>query len=361
MPDLDESHHYRDVDTQLLECSGLPGWASCSCGTGIKSEFYGRCLNCQDAYIDEKCGVKPVVWRSTDYTPAALPAAVNVLAEVDGAASPLAQQCKRVTRPRSKSPRIASSSSFAPPTKPRGRPPNGSRTRQQSFKGVRQRAGVRGYLVEIRPPKWKRTIWLGTYGTDAEAAAAYDAGVFYTKKKTQYNFPHLKATFPHLPANLRLDHPDDSEKIKNFVQVQAKEAAQNIRNLASNVNGYAPAAVPAQTAATLSTVAVPKIAAAAATVATPITESALKVEDLACVDCEAPAFASTSTASSPSTDSSVHISPEWEGSMDLDSLPFIEMGMNPFIDLDALLPEPEGVFYSLFQSPYRLEEAVVWR
>ena len=44
------------------------------------------------------------------------------------------------------------------------------------FKGVRTRQGVKGYLVEIRPPKWKKTIWLGTYNTSVEAAGAYDAG-----------------------------------------------------------------------------------------------------------------------------------------------------------------------------------------
>jgi hypothetical protein len=48
------------------------------------------------------------------------------------------------------------------------------------FKGVRTRRGVKGYLVEIRPPKWKKTIWLGTYNTSIEAAGAYDAGTHVT-------------------------------------------------------------------------------------------------------------------------------------------------------------------------------------
>lgn len=46
----------------------------------------------------------------------------------------------------------------------------------RTFKGVRTRKGVKGFLVEIRPPKWKKTIWLGTYTTLREAAGAYDAG-----------------------------------------------------------------------------------------------------------------------------------------------------------------------------------------
>jgi hypothetical protein len=96
---------------------------------------------------------------------------------------------------------------------------------------VRQRKGVRGYLVEIRPPKWKRTIWLGTYNSDREAAGAYDAGVFYTNKKTKYNFPDLHGTFPPLPPQLRLDNANDSDAIKVFVQHEARLAAEKVRSL----------------------------------------------------------------------------------------------------------------------------------
>jgi len=100
------------------------------------------------------------------------------------------------------------------------------------FRGVRQRKGVRGFLVEIRPPKWKKTIWLGTYNSDREAAGAYDAGIFYTNKKTRYNFPVLEGTFPPLPAPLRLDNADHSDEIKNFVQKEAREAAVKVRSFA---------------------------------------------------------------------------------------------------------------------------------
>jgi hypothetical protein len=85
---------------------------------------------------------------------------------------------------------------------------------------------VKGFLVEIRPPKWKKTIWLGTYTTSREAAGAYDAGVFYTKKaNTKYNFQSSAGAFPPLPAHLRLDRADSHEEIKLFVQAQAKLAA----------------------------------------------------------------------------------------------------------------------------------------
>lgn len=105
-----------------------------------------------------------------------------------------------------------------------------SRAGRIGFMGVRTRKGVRGYLVEIRPPKWKRTIWLGTYKTAEEAACAYDAGVFYTRKKTKHNFPELEATFPPLPCHLRFDSADDLEEIKLFVQKQARQVTLFARN-----------------------------------------------------------------------------------------------------------------------------------
>lgn len=105
----------------------------------------------------------------------------------------------------------------------------------QDFKGVRTRRGVKGFLVEIRPPKWKKTIWLGTYNTDVEAAGAFDAGVFYTNKpNTKYNFRALEAGFPPLPSHLSLDRPDNMDEIKCFVQRQAKLAAAAARGMCTS-------------------------------------------------------------------------------------------------------------------------------
>lgn len=103
------------------------------------------------------------------------------------------------------------------------------------FRGVRTRKGVKGFLVEIRPPRWKRTIWLGTYSTDFEAAGAFDAGVFYTNKPDKkYNFRDLEREFPPLPPHLRLDNAESMNEIKCFVQKQAKEAAAAARRMWNN-------------------------------------------------------------------------------------------------------------------------------
>jgi hypothetical protein len=102
------------------------------------------------------------------------------------------------------------------------------------YNGVRTREGVRGFLVEIRPPRWKKTIWLGTYDTVIEAAAAHDAGVFYTNKpKRKYNLFHNinpALYFPPLPAhlNIRDSSPQVREDIKNFVKQQAASVASQV-------------------------------------------------------------------------------------------------------------------------------------
>jgi hypothetical protein len=106
---------------------------------------------------------------------------------------------------------IASSDSESPP----------------EYRGVRVRPGVKGFLVEIRPKRWKKTIWLGTYQTSPEAARAYDAGIFYTGKCIPYNFQESEGSFPPLPKHLSLANfdPDVMEQSKVFVKQRAVEAA----------------------------------------------------------------------------------------------------------------------------------------
>jgi hypothetical protein len=76
-----------------------------------------------------------------------------------------------------------------------------------AFRGVRHRPELNKWVTEIRPTSQKRKIWLGTYETPQEAARAYDAGIFYTKKKIPYNFadsPHHLHNQP-IPAELPWD------------------------------------------------------------------------------------------------------------------------------------------------------------
>ncbi len=76
-----------------------------------------------------------------------------------------------------------------------------------AFRGVRHRPELNKWVTEIRPTSQKRKIWLGTYETPQEAARAYDAGIFYTKKKIPYNFedsPHHLHNQP-IPPELPWD------------------------------------------------------------------------------------------------------------------------------------------------------------
>jgi hypothetical protein len=252
MPEVGDVHlHAQNLPDLILQHSTHGCFSRClSCGSGVKSEVFSACLECRELFQDVKPGdsakapllVDSSVWPSANDIPQA-PVAV-------GNHVPVPFTPARVTRPRSSSSDDSLVRSPSP-TSPyrtqysqRGRPPNGSRQGPKGFKGVRQRKGVRGYLVEIRPPKWKRTIWLGTYSTDREAAGAYDAGIFYTHKKTRYNFPDLQGTFPPLPSQLRLDNADDSEEIKTFVQKEARVAAQKVKELPAATTAVTSAAAP---------------------------------------------------------------------------------------------------------------------
>jgi hypothetical protein len=85
------------------------------------------------------------------------------------------------------------------------------------------------YLAEIRPKKWNKKIWLGTYNTAQEAARAYDAGIFYTDKKIPLNFHDSVTSFVAIPPV----SPEDTcwsessmEEFKYFIKEQILKAAR---------------------------------------------------------------------------------------------------------------------------------------
>lgn len=96
---------------------------------------------------------------------------------------------------------------------------------QSTYRGVRWKA--KKWTSEIRPTGAKKTVWLGTYATEEEAASAYDAGIFYfDKPKNLYNFPDSETYL--VPLNRNLDERAQLIHIKTQARLIAKKRAQLI-------------------------------------------------------------------------------------------------------------------------------------
>jgi hypothetical protein len=86
------------------------------------------------------------------------------------------------------------------------------------FKGIRQKENK--WISEIRPSCSKKTVWLGTYKTQEEAALAYDAGIFYYQKfGIPFNFPDSPKVLPAIKEG-----PQDVST--KFVKTEARRNAQ---------------------------------------------------------------------------------------------------------------------------------------
>uniref|UniRef100_A0A6I9QJY1 Ethylene-responsive transcription factor ERF015 n=2 Tax=Elaeis guineensis var. tenera TaxID=51953 RepID=A0A6I9QJY1_ELAGV len=103
----------------------------------------------------------------------------------------------RVKRERCKSPRREADSS----SRGGGRVIN---RRRPLFRGVRMRKWGR-WVSEIRVPKSRTRIWLGSYSTPEKAARAYDAAVYCLRgDQARFNFPEDRIRGLHISEEQRL-------------------------------------------------------------------------------------------------------------------------------------------------------------
>ncbi|ERM99749.1 ethylene-responsive transcription factor ERF039 [Amborella trichopoda] len=88
-----------------------------------------------------------------------------------------------------------------------------------TFRGVRKRSWGR-YVSEIREPKKKTRIWLGSFLSPEMAARAYDSAAFFLKgNKSALNFPELAEFLPRPASNSRRDIQAAALKAANEIFV----------------------------------------------------------------------------------------------------------------------------------------------
>uniref|UniRef100_A0A0D6QSF1 AP2/ERF domain-containing protein n=1 Tax=Araucaria cunninghamii TaxID=56994 RepID=A0A0D6QSF1_ARACU len=80
---------------------------------------------------------------------------------------------------------------------PAAGPPDMEAEKFQQYKGIRLRKWGK-WVSEVRLPKCRDKIWLGSYDTAEQAARAYDAAVFCLRgPKAKLNFPN---SIPDIPS-----------------------------------------------------------------------------------------------------------------------------------------------------------------